>query len=1021
MKTCPVCDTDYPDQHSTCPNDGAVLIVSRELVPGSLVRGKYRIVSKLGEGGMGVVYQAEHILLGGRVALKFLAGDLGNDPKFIKRFRMEARAAYQLRHPNIVEVTDLDQGEDGSLFIAMEYVEGPSLRTVLDEAPHGLAISRALEIARGIASGLAAAHGHGTVHRDIKPENILLATGADGRERPKILDFGIVAMAENVTRVSRTRGLLLTPDYAAPEQWMEMPSAEIDGRTDIYALGCVFYEMLTGRTPFHAHNTAGWLKQHLDELAKAPSLVRPELAGWQGLDGLVLRMLAKDRALRHRDAAELLGLLDEVHLVSAEERARAAGEESRKRAETITEERMVRAETIIEKHAPTPAPTPKPTPKPPEPRKERQAAETEDAKGARPAEKPIKQGFWRRVGNLFGTPATAAAAQPGTKLGGWWVAGRILLAVWLIVQGLHWMLPNQLPPDFRKWYADLGNVEFYFLFLKIAGGALVASGLAIAISRRTRVAGALVGAIALQLDFVCHAVFLASFMSHGLGKLALWEAGDGFRSLGLGGAVLMVAGLQVRKGRIGRLFPAGRTLFATAMPAAIATQTVSSFLVSLPRPMMWVFYGAPYAVWGRIWLGYLFVPAMVLACVCLLFRRPARAAAFFLCAATLVNLPLFCVLWHGNFSQREWVLLLLSWLLELGVAGGALVVAAAMGKGSGAVANEVPKQKGRGWLGRFLRRRWVRWVGGIAALVVAAALTLHGVAPYLFYRACTGESAAKVDAAGWLYKTVNVLDWSLKRSIEWAENDAHKCSSGDADGCLGVGNFYRDGHRDTAKGERAEHFYTKAADLYGTRCSNMGDAGGCYALGLLYHEGRGTYGSDSRAVQLFERSCNYGATYGCKALAHAYRNGEGVGRDVAKAEALYTKACKGSRDYDCASIFDGLGDIYYFGRGVARNYDKAGALYKKACDGGYSTGCYDLFNVAYAFHAGKDAAVNYAKAAALYPSACNGGVSTACADLGALYRWGLGVTQDDAKARELFTKSCGMGETWGCDRLKEMQ
>src|ERR1035441_8674658 len=144
MKTCPVCDTDYPDQHHTCPTDGAMLIVSHELAAGSLVRGKYRITRKLGQGGMGVVYQAEHMMLGGRVALKFLTGDLGKDPRFIKRFRMEARAAYQLRHPNIVEVTDLDQAEDGSLFIAMEYVEGPSLRAAIDEAPAGLEIARVL-------------------------------------------------------------------------------------------------------------------------------------------------------------------------------------------------------------------------------------------------------------------------------------------------------------------------------------------------------------------------------------------------------------------------------------------------------------------------------------------------------------------------------------------------------------------------------------------------------------------------------------------------------------------------------------------------------------------------------------------------------------------------------------------------------------------------------------------------------------------------------------------------------------
>jgi serine/threonine protein kinase len=350
MKTCPVCDSDYPDQHNTCPTDGAVLIVSHELAAGSLVRGKYRITRKLGQGGMGVVYLSEHILLGGRVALKFLTGDLGKDPKFIKRFRMEARAAYQLRHPNIVEVTDLDQAEDGSLFIAMEYVEGPSLRAVLDETPAGLEIARALELVRGIASGLAEAHRHATVHRDIKPENILLATSRDGREQPKVLDFGIAAITESVTRTSVTRGLMLTPNYAAPEQWEEMPAAEMDGRTDLYELGCVFYEMLTGRTPFHSHNTSGWMKQHLEETPRPPSELRPELADWPGVDGLAMRLLAKNRDDRPQDA-ELIGLLDDLLYTPGQARPEPPSEQRPERPATIIEEEWQRPGTV-----PTPLP-----------------------------------------------------------------------------------------------------------------------------------------------------------------------------------------------------------------------------------------------------------------------------------------------------------------------------------------------------------------------------------------------------------------------------------------------------------------------------------------------------------------------------------------------------------------------------------------------------------------------------------------------------------------------------------------
>lgn len=340
MKTCPVCDTGYPDQHVTCPSDGAVLLESRELEPGSLVRGKYRILRKLGQGGMGVVYLAEHMMLGGWAALKFLSAELSRDPQFVKRFRNEARAAYQLRNPNIVEVLDLDQCEDGSLFIAMEYVDGQSLRAAIDSARGGMAVERALAIARGIASGLAAAHARGTVHRDIKPENILLTAGEGRDEQPKVLDFGIASMMEGATAISRTRGLMLTPEYASPEQWRGTPAGELDGRTDLYALGGILYEMLAGRGAFHAHNMEGWMFAHLQETPAPPSDHRPELAYWPGLDDLVLRLLARERDHRPRDAAELIRQLDAMRYVSpAERRQQETDENAGKRPGTVFEPR----------------------------------------------------------------------------------------------------------------------------------------------------------------------------------------------------------------------------------------------------------------------------------------------------------------------------------------------------------------------------------------------------------------------------------------------------------------------------------------------------------------------------------------------------------------------------------------------------------------------------------------------------------------------------------------------------------
>ena len=310
MKTCPVCDTPFPDQHATCPTDGAVLIESRELTPSHIVRNKYRIIRKLGQGGMGVVYLAEHSLLGGQVALKFLAVELSKNPQFVKRFRNEARAAYQLRHPNIVEVTDLDQDDDGTLFIAMEYIQGSSLRNVLRETKSPLPVKRAIQIVCDVAAGLAAAHARGAVHRDIKPENILVRLEADGKLQAKVLDFGIAAMTENITNLSRTHGLLLTPEYAAPEQWRGTPATELDGRTDLYALGGVLYELLTGQTPFHAVNPEGWMFQHLQGVPHPLSQLRPDVEREHpGLEGIVMRLLAREREQRFPSATALLEAL----------------------------------------------------------------------------------------------------------------------------------------------------------------------------------------------------------------------------------------------------------------------------------------------------------------------------------------------------------------------------------------------------------------------------------------------------------------------------------------------------------------------------------------------------------------------------------------------------------------------------------------------------------------------------------------------------------------------------------------
>jgi hypothetical protein len=295
-----------------CPRDGIRLIADDGLVPGSMVREKYRIIRKLGQGGMGVVFLAEDTLLGVPMALKFLAGDLSSDPGSIQRLRDEARAAFQLRSGNIVEVTALDQDESGKLFIAMRYVEGPDLRDVIEGLGGPMAIERAMALVGGIASGLAAAHSSHIVHRDIKPENILIESLPGRPERPKILDFGIAAILDGDSHRIATRRFVLSPRYAAPEQFEGMRAAEFDGRTDLYALGGIFYELLTGRTPYEAESLEGWLRQHLQGEIVPPSQLRPEIARFSGLEELVLCLLARDRGQRPTDAFEVMDRLNAI-------------------------------------------------------------------------------------------------------------------------------------------------------------------------------------------------------------------------------------------------------------------------------------------------------------------------------------------------------------------------------------------------------------------------------------------------------------------------------------------------------------------------------------------------------------------------------------------------------------------------------------------------------------------------------------------------------------------------------------
>ena len=310
MKTCPQCDTGYPDSQTSCPTHGVLLNEIRDLKPGMLIRGTYRIVRKLGQGGMGTVYLAQHTLLNEPRALKFLSQELTEDDDSTGRFLQEVRTLRQVRNRNVVDCGDPERAEDGSLFFSMEYVDGPSLTQYMKQSPELMDVETVLAIAWGIANGLGAAHAKGLVHRDIKPDNVLMAREG-GALVPKIADFGLVATKKS-SQMTRTGNLLLTMVFAAPEQWIGTRAADLDGRTDFYALGGVLFQMLTGQPPFYGENYHEYAQKHLNTPPAAPSSIRPELANWRGLDPFVLRLLAKDRSDRPQDVAELLSLLEAV-------------------------------------------------------------------------------------------------------------------------------------------------------------------------------------------------------------------------------------------------------------------------------------------------------------------------------------------------------------------------------------------------------------------------------------------------------------------------------------------------------------------------------------------------------------------------------------------------------------------------------------------------------------------------------------------------------------------------------------
>ncbi len=272
-------------------------------VEGSSI-GQYKIVRKIGEGGMGAVYLAEHTLIGRRAAIKVLLPQLSMQKEIVERFFNEARATTAIADPGIVQVFDFGLHTDGSAYIVMEFLEGEPLDARMKRAGR-LTPYEALRITRQACDSLQSAHNRGIIHRDLKPENIFLVKDkeAQGGERPKILDFGIAKLGGSEASQSRTRtgAMMGTPVYMSPEQCRGAGS--VDHRSDIYAMGCVLFHILTGRPPFEAEGIGEVIAAHLREPPRPPSVVVSGLP--DGVDDLVVTCLQKDPGARYQSMGDL--------------------------------------------------------------------------------------------------------------------------------------------------------------------------------------------------------------------------------------------------------------------------------------------------------------------------------------------------------------------------------------------------------------------------------------------------------------------------------------------------------------------------------------------------------------------------------------------------------------------------------------------------------------------------------------------------------------------------------------------
>ena len=302
QKICPTCGTEYPLSERFCPRDGTALRAAAGTgdLLGQIIADRYHITKKLGEGGMGTVFLAEHVKMGRKSALKVMNPGMNTDPDAIARFNREASNASRLSHVNICGIYDFGETPDGLIYLAMEFIEGESLTSLIEKGG-SLSPGRAGSIIHQTADALQVAHDAGIVHRDLKPDNIMIAKTREGADLVKVVDFGIAKAsssdAQNVTRAGLVVG---TPEYMSPEQ---LAADKLDGRSDLYSLGLVAFNCLTGVLPFPADSAQEAMIARLTELPKTLAEMRPDVEWPEALQATLDKALARDVNERYQSAA----------------------------------------------------------------------------------------------------------------------------------------------------------------------------------------------------------------------------------------------------------------------------------------------------------------------------------------------------------------------------------------------------------------------------------------------------------------------------------------------------------------------------------------------------------------------------------------------------------------------------------------------------------------------------------------------------------------------------------------------